>query len=131
MESNLENKAALKKATFLAATVNTAPHFLNESENRFPFPELTDLFDCSYPHSGGPLNAWLSLEIETREKGVQNGSQLRLSFCLQIAVEAISNIRTVAALGREDTFCKIYNDELSAPHRASKRRASIRGKKIL
>jgi hypothetical protein len=46
---------------------------------------------------------------------------------LQLAVEAISNIRTVAGLGREKTFVERYIAELSGPHETAKRKAHVRG----
>jgi ABC-type bacteriocin/lantibiotic exporter with double-glycine peptidase domain len=42
-------------------------------------------------------------------------------------VEAISNIRTVAGLGKEAYFVREYERELRGPHEISKRRSHIRG----
>ena len=48
-------------------------------------------------------------------------------FILQLAIEAITNIRTVAGLGREKTFVKRYIEELDRPHQEAKRKSHIRG----
>lgn len=48
-------------------------------------------------------------------------------FPLQLAIEAITNIRTVAGLGREKTFVQKYMKELDASHREAKRKSHIRG----
>ena len=45
----------------------------------------------------------------------------------QIAIESISNIRTVASLGLEETFHSLYMDLLLDPHLRAKRTAVIRG----
>ena len=45
----------------------------------------------------------------------------------RFALEAIGNIRTVAGLGRENHFHKLYMDSLRGPHRAALRKAWIRG----
>lgn len=52
--------------------------------------------------------------------GLKNG-------VFQLAIEAITNIRTVAGLGREKTFVQKYMKELDAPHREAKRKSHIRG----
>ena len=45
----------------------------------------------------------------------------------RVAMEVIGNIRTVAGLGRENQFHKLYMDSLRGPHRAALRKAWIRG----
>ena len=45
----------------------------------------------------------------------------------QIAIESISNIRTVASLGLEETFHSLYMDLLLEPHLRAKRTALFRG----
>lgn len=45
----------------------------------------------------------------------------------KVAVEAITNIRTVAGLRCEDQMYQIYSTELSKPHALGKRKAHIRG----
>ncbi len=45
----------------------------------------------------------------------------------QIAIEAITNIRTVAGLRREETFTQRYVEALSGPHADAKKKAHIRG----
>ena len=45
----------------------------------------------------------------------------------QLAIEAITNIRTVAGLGREKTFVQKYIHELITPHNEAKRKSHIRG----
>ena len=47
----------------------------------------------------------------------------------QLAIEAITNIRTVAGLGREKMFVKRYIQELDHPHVQAKRKSHLRGKK--
>lgn len=44
-----------------------------------------------------------------------------------MAVEAITNIRTVASLGREDKFHDIYIDELEPGLKKSKKTLHVRG----
>ena len=44
-----------------------------------------------------------------------------LFFSFQLAIEAITNIRTVAGLGREKAFVQKYIQELIAPHIEAKR----------
>ena len=46
----------------------------------------------------------------------------------QLAIEAITNIRTVAGLGREKMFVKRYIQELDHPHVQAKRKSHLRGK---
>lgn len=46
---------------------------------------------------------------------------------MQIAIEAISNIRTVVSLGNERVFCDIYNEELVPYVKICKRRCHFRG----
>jgi len=45
----------------------------------------------------------------------------------QIAIEGISNIRTVAGLRREATFVQRYTEELMEPHLSSRRQSHVRG----
>ena len=49
------------------------------------------------------------------------------SFFFQLAIEAITNIRTVAGLGREKTFVRRYIQELEKPHQEAKKKSHIRG----
>ena len=46
---------------------------------------------------------------------------------IQLAVEAISNIRTVAGLRLESTFARAYAERLRGPHARARRRAHLRG----
>ena len=46
---------------------------------------------------------------------------------IQLAIEAITNIRTVARLGREKTFVQKYIQELTGPHIEAKRKSHVRG----
>lgn len=48
-------------------------------------------------------------------------------FFFQIAIEAVSNIRTVASLGREDGFYKEYVAEMSPANKIILRNNHIRG----
>ena len=48
-------------------------------------------------------------------------------FFIQLAIEAITNIRTVAGLGREKTFVQKYVQELTGPHIEAKRKSHVRG----
>ena len=50
-----------------------------------------------------------------------------LFFFFQLAIEAITNIRTVAGLGREKTFVRRYIQELEKPHEEAKKKSHIRG----
>jgi ATP-binding cassette subfamily B (MDR/TAP) protein 1 len=45
----------------------------------------------------------------------------------QLAVEAVGNIRTVASLGREQTFHQLYMKELLPAHKLALRNTHIRG----
>ena len=49
------------------------------------------------------------------------------TFFFQLAIEAITNIRTVAGLGREKTFVRRYIQELEKPHEEAKKKSHIRG----
>jgi ATP-binding cassette, subfamily B (MDR/TAP), member 1 len=53
--------------------------------------------------------------------------QYELYFCLQVATEAIANIRTVAGLVRERAILQQYSDLLRAPHKKALKMAHIRG----
>ena len=44
-----------------------------------------------------------------------------------MAIEAITNIRTVAGLGRERTFVQKYVQALDKPHQEAKRKSHVRG----
>ena len=52
-------------------------------------------------------------------KGLQNSAK--------VAMEAISNIRTVASLGREEIFHRLYMSSLKGPHEGAQKKAIIRG----
>lgn len=57
-----------------------------------------------------------------------NGSRARaLEQSAAVAAEAISNIRTVASLGREKTFHSSYMRSLVAPYRLAKQKSYVRG----
>ena len=45
----------------------------------------------------------------------------------QLAIEAITNIRTVAGLGRERTFVKRYVAALEKPHQGALKKSHLRG----
>jgi ATP-binding cassette subfamily B (MDR/TAP) protein 1 len=45
----------------------------------------------------------------------------------QLAVEAVGNIRTVASLGREQTFHQQYMSELIPAHKRAQRNTHIQG----
>lgn len=53
-------------------------------------------------------------------------SSWHLSF-FQIAIESIENIRTVAALTREDMFFKNFCNELETPYKQALKKAQIIG----
>lgn len=58
----------------------------------------------------------------------QSAKRMRsLEKASQIAMESISNVRTVASLGLEDTFHSLYMDLLQEPHLSANRIAPIRG----
>jgi len=46
---------------------------------------------------------------------------------LQVAIESIENIRTVASLTREDMFYKKFKDALATPYKSALRRAHLIG----
>ena len=50
-----------------------------------------------------------------------------LASSAKLAIEAITNIRTVAGLGREKNFVQKYIQELEKPHLEAKRKSHIRG----
>ena len=56
-----------------------------------------------------------------------DGTEKIKVFRTQIAIEGITNIRTVAGLRLEATFAGRYQHELSGPHRAARRKAHVRG----
>ncbi len=43
---------------------------------------------------------------------------ISMFICLQIAVDSVENIRTVAALGVEENFFRQYTVELKQPYRS-------------
>lgn len=45
----------------------------------------------------------------------------------QVAIEGITNIRTVAGLQCEERIARTYEDELQAPHAATLRKSHLRG----
>ena len=58
----------------------------------------------------------------------QNGLERKgLQKSAKVAMEAISNIRTVASLNREQTFHDRYMNSLTAPHIATKRNSFLKG----
>ena len=61
----------------------------------------------------------IMLQSGLERKGLQQSAK--------VAMEAISNIRTVASLNREQTFHDRYMSSLIGPHVAAKRNAFIRG----
>lgn len=46
----------------------------------------------------------------------------------QIAIESITNIRTVASLHKEQHFAKMYSDALYGPHKEALKKSHVRGK---
>lgn len=46
----------------------------------------------------------------------------------QIAIESITNIRTVASLHKEQHFAKMYADALYGPHKEALKKSHVRGK---
>ena len=66
----------------------------------------------------------MQFKVISGQNTVENGALQRAS---KLAVEAISNIRTVAGLGKEAYFVREYERELRGPHELSKRRSHIRG----
>ena len=48
-------------------------------------------------------------------------------FFKKIAIEGITNIRTVAGLRREETFVSNYMGELQGPHAKTRKQAHVRG----
>ncbi|XP_060800671.1 ATP-dependent translocase ABCB1 [Amyelois transitella] len=55
------------------------------------------------------------------------GTAKTMEASSKIAVEAVSNVRTVASLGREETFCKDYADLLLPALKSAKKTAHVRG----
>lgn len=47
--------------------------------------------------------------------------------CVQIAIEAITNIRTVATLHKEEFFAKKYSESLYEPHKDAQKKSHLRG----
>ena len=52
---------------------------------------------------------------------------LTLFFLLQITNEALSNIRTVAGIGKERQFIEAFEAELEKPYKTALRKANIYG----
>ena len=59
--------------------------------------------------------------------GHDNSEKKALQVASKLAVEAISNIRTVASLRKESHFVKEYEKALAKPHKSSQSRAHVRG----
>ena len=59
--------------------------------------------------------------------GHDNVEKKALGKANKLAIEAISNIRTVASLRKEDYFVEEYNKELAGPHESSRSRSHLRG----
>lgn len=57
--------------------------------------------------------------------GYSTSSKKLYEQSAQLASESVENIRTVASLGREETFCKLYHDNLAEPHAISIRGAFV------
>lgn len=51
-----------------------------------------------------------------------------LTVLSQIAIESITNIRTVASLHKEQHFAKMYSDALYGPHKEALKKSHVRGK---
>ena len=52
---------------------------------------------------------------------------LKLFFILQITNEALSNIRTVAGIGKEKQFIEAFESELEKPYKTAIRKANVYG----
>ena len=59
--------------------------------------------------------------------GHDNSEKKALQAASKLAVEAISNIRTVASLRKESHFVEEYEKALAKPHKSSQSRAHVRG----
>jgi len=59
--------------------------------------------------------------------GHDNLEKKALQKASKLAIEAISNIRTVASLRKETYFVEQYDKELARPHASSKSRSHLRG----
>ncbi|XP_033762473.1 LOW QUALITY PROTEIN: ATP-dependent translocase ABCB1-like [Pecten maximus] len=59
--------------------------------------------------------------------GVAGKNKEALEGAGKVASEGIGNIRTVAALTKEDAFFRLYTESLKAPYKASKRKAHLIG----
>lgn len=74
-----------------------------------PLPDKTGNFSCiisSFFHSYPSLNP---------------------AFLVQISGEALSNIRTIAGLGKEKIFVEMYEAQLDAPFHAAIKKANVYG----
>lgn len=70
------------------------------------------------------LSTYLQGKILMKQNGLERKG---LQLSAKVAMEAISNIRTVASLNREQTFHDRYMSSLTGPHVAAQRNAAIRG----
>lgn len=52
---------------------------------------------------------------------------LKLFFILQITNEALSNIRTVAGIGKERQFIEVFETELEKPYKTAIQKANVYG----
>jgi ATP-binding cassette subfamily B (MDR/TAP) protein 1 len=59
--------------------------------------------------------------------GHDNVEKKALGKANKLAIEAISNIRTVASLRKEEYFVEAYNKELAGPHQSNTSRSHLRG----
>ena len=75
------------------------------------------------------MHIFLKIEKLNKNNSVFFFKKTGLLFFFQLAIEAITNIRTVAGLGREKMFVKRYIQELDHPHVQAKRKSHLRGKK--
>jgi ATP-binding cassette subfamily B (MDR/TAP) protein 1 len=66
----------------------------------------------------------IQFKVISGQNTAENGALQRAS---KLAVEAVSNIRTVAGLGKEAYFVREYERELRGPHETSKRQSHVRG----
>ena len=68
-----------------------------------------------------------SAALEIKMNAGQNAKKTKaLEESTRVATEAISNIRTVASLGREETFHSCYMASLYNPYKSAKKRMPIR-----
>lgn len=55
------------------------------------------------------------------------GYSIRSHSLPQVSSEALSNIRTIAGLAKENSFVESYNQKLELPYKSAKKRANIYG----